>query len=140
MNEAYIVSAVRTPIGKYLGGLSELPAVELGGKRPHLSPLDFPTEESLRPIRALADSLGVEVATIAGYTDFTVGHKSLEVPLVEMQVAYVRDLARMAKALGAKIVRVFTGYFTEPTAYQADWTKCVTALQECAEVASKSPK
>src|SRR5437016_2608205 len=30
MAEAFIVSAVRTPIGKYLGGLSELPAPELG--------------------------------------------------------------------------------------------------------------
>src|SRR5438445_13250176 len=30
MAEAFIVSAVRTPIGKYLGGQSELPAPELG--------------------------------------------------------------------------------------------------------------
>jgi acetyl-CoA C-acetyltransferase len=30
MAEAFILSAVRTPIGKYLGGLSELPAPELG--------------------------------------------------------------------------------------------------------------
>src|SRR5437016_14522011 len=30
MAEAFIVSAVRTPIGRYLGGLSELPAPELG--------------------------------------------------------------------------------------------------------------
>ncbi|MSQ95583.1 MAG: acetyl-CoA C-acyltransferase [Gemmataceae bacterium] len=30
MNDAFIVSAVRTPIGKYLGGLAEAPAQELG--------------------------------------------------------------------------------------------------------------
>src|SRR5438034_9788593 len=30
MAEAFILSAVRTPIGRYLGGLSELPAPELG--------------------------------------------------------------------------------------------------------------
>ena len=30
MDEAFILSAVRTPIGRYLGGLSELPAPELG--------------------------------------------------------------------------------------------------------------
>src|SRR6266481_7381255 len=30
MAEAFILSAVRTPIGKYLGGLSELPAPQLG--------------------------------------------------------------------------------------------------------------
>src|SRR5437773_6431079 len=32
MNDAYLVSAVRTPIGKYLGGLAELSAPELGGR------------------------------------------------------------------------------------------------------------
>ncbi len=32
MNEAYIMSAVRTPIGKYLGGLADIPASELGSR------------------------------------------------------------------------------------------------------------
>jgi len=32
MHDAFIVSAVRTPIGKYLGGLADLPAPELGGR------------------------------------------------------------------------------------------------------------
>lgn len=32
MDTAYIISAVRTPIGKFLGGLAEMPAVELGGR------------------------------------------------------------------------------------------------------------
>jgi acetyl-CoA C-acetyltransferase len=32
MNEAFLVSGVRTPIGKYLGGLSDLSAPELGGR------------------------------------------------------------------------------------------------------------
>jgi len=111
-------------------------AVEIGGKRPHLSPLDYPHDEALASVRDVAESAGVEIATIAAYTDFTVGHRSTEVPLVEMQVAYVRELARMAKALGAKIVRVFSGYFTEPTAHQADWDKCVRALRECADAAA----
>src|SRR5947209_2814703 len=31
MNEALILSAVRTPIGKYLGGLADLSAPQLGG-------------------------------------------------------------------------------------------------------------
>lgn len=111
-------------------------AVEIGAKRPHLSVLDYPHDESLLRIRDAAETAGVEIATIAGYTDFTVGHKSPEVPLVEMQTAYVRELARMAKALGAKIVRVFSGYFTEPNSYQSDWIKCVAALRECADVAA----
>src|SRR5712692_6499956 len=32
MPEAFILSAVRTPIGKYLGGLSKLPAPQLGAR------------------------------------------------------------------------------------------------------------
>ncbi len=32
MNDAFLVAAVRTPIGKYLGGLADLPAPELGGR------------------------------------------------------------------------------------------------------------
>src|ERR1019366_7299653 len=32
MNDAYLVSAVRTPIGKFLGGLADLAAPELGGR------------------------------------------------------------------------------------------------------------
>ena len=32
MTDAYLVSAVRTPIGKYLGGLADLSAPELGGR------------------------------------------------------------------------------------------------------------
>lgn len=112
-------------------------AVELGAKRPHLSPLDYRTEEQLGAVREAATAAGVEIATVAAYTDFTVGHKSPEVPLVEMQVAYVREAARMAKALGAKIVRVFSGYYTEPANYQTDWNRCVSALRESAEVAAE---
>jgi sugar phosphate isomerase/epimerase len=112
------------------------PVVEIGGKRPHLSPLDYTSDESLQPIRDAARQLKIEIATIAGYTDFTSGRQSAEVPFVEMQVRYVADLARIARTLGAKIVRVFSGYFTSPENYQADWTWCVTALRECAAVAA----
>lgn len=112
------------------------PAVEIGGKRPHLSPLDYRDLESLQPLRDAAERLNVEIATIAGYTDFTSGRSSAEVPFVEMQVRYVADLARIARGLDARIVRVFSGYFTGPEHYQADWTRCVAALRECADAAA----
>jgi sugar phosphate isomerase/epimerase len=109
-------------------------AVELMGKRPHLSVVDS-TQEGLASIRQTAEDVNVEIATIAGYTDFTAGKTAAEVPFVEMQVQYVAALARMAKALGAGIVRVFTGYTTDPGSYQADWQKCVAATRECAAAA-----
>ena len=113
------------------------PAVEIGAKRPHLSVLDYPDEESVREVKAMADRLGIEIATLAAYTDFTSGRQAAEVPFVEMQILYVRQLARLAKALGAKIVRVFSGYFTDLADHQSDWQKCVVALRESAAVAAE---
>ncbi len=110
-------------------------AVEIGGKRPHLSVLDYPDEKSLREIRQTAQDCGIEIATIAGYTDFTSGKESSEVPFVEMQVAYVRELSRIARTLGAKIVRVFSGYSRDAAQFTADWNRCVIALRESAAVA-----
>lgn len=113
----------------------DYPAAEIGGKRPHLSPLDF-DDEGLARLRAAARDAGVEIATVAGYTDFTAGRHAAEVPFVEMQLAYVDRLAHMAKALGAKLVRVFTGYSPDAASYQADWDKCVKALAEAAALAA----
>ena len=70
--------------------------------------------ESLASIRDAAQSAGVEIATIAAYTDFAAGRETPEIPQTEMQLAYVCQLAQLANWLGAKIVRVFSGYFTTP--------------------------
>jgi sugar phosphate isomerase/epimerase len=110
-------------------------AVEISGKRPHLSPLDT-DEQTLSELKAAAQTAGVEIATIAGYTDFTAGRTTPEVPYVELQLAYVDRLASMAQALGAKIVRIFSGYSPDAAHYQADWDKCVNALREAASLAA----
>src|SRR5207248_222591 len=62
------------------------PAVEVAGKRPHLSPLDYPNGESVAPLREAARAAGARVVTVAGYTDFTAGRHAAEVPFVEMQL------------------------------------------------------
>ncbi|RKY66331.1 MAG: sugar phosphate isomerase/epimerase, partial [Candidatus Latescibacterota bacterium] len=62
-------------------------AVELMGKRPHLSLLDT-DEAALDKIKTCASAHQVEIATIAGYTNFTGGKSASEVPFVEMQIAY----------------------------------------------------
>lgn len=111
-------------------------AVELMGKRPHLSILDC-DDAQLDDLARTAKEAGVEIATIAGYTDFTAGKSAAEVPFVEMQVAYVDALASMASRLGAKIVRVFTGYSTDPNAYREDWDKCIAAIRQCADAAQE---
>lgn len=111
------------------------PAVELMGKRPHLSVLEVDDRQADQ-LRHSAEQAGVEIATIAAYTNFTLA-QGTELPVVEIQVAYVRQLARLAQRLGAKILRVFTGYTTEPEAYARDWDVCVRAIRECAQVAGE---
>ena len=110
------------------------PAVELMGKRPHLSVLDYGPNE-LAELWSVAQSAGLEVATIAAYTDFTLA-SGTETPAVEVQVAYVRRLAEMAHRLGARIVRIFTGYTTQAEGYQRDWDTCVGAVRQCAQAAA----
>ena len=112
------------------------PAVEIMAKRPHLSVLDFDTDR-LERLAQVASKNGIEIATVAGYTDFTSGARNAEVPFVEMQLLYIRRLAEMANKLGAKIVRVFTGYATDDAAYHGDWEKCVKALREGAALAQE---
>ena len=111
-------------------------AVEIAAKRPHLSVLDYHDDDSLEALRKTAKESGLEIATIAGYTDFAAGRQAPEVPFVEMQIQYVAELARMAAALGAKIVRVFSGYSPDVKTYLADWKQTVIALRESAAVAA----
>jgi sugar phosphate isomerase/epimerase len=110
------------------------PAVELMGKRPHLSVLDT-DPRTIEVLRDAAATAGVEIATIAGYTNFTLG-RDTETPAVEIQVAYVRQLARLAQQLGARVVRIFTGYLVDCDGFQRDWEICVRAVRECAAAAA----
>ena len=94
----------------FIGKAAQLgyPSVELMAKRPHLSVLDM-DESRIATIKKAALDNNIEIATIAGYTDFTAGITAAEVPFVEMQVLYIKSLASIAQQLGAKIIRVFYG-------------------------------
>jgi len=111
------------------------PAVEIMGKRPHLSILDY-TLEDVRALKTQIDDLGLDAASVAAYTNFTGGLESREVPFVEMQLAYVKQLAQFAEILGAKLIRVFTGYFTDALSYVDQWNMCVEAIREASEIAA----
>lgn len=109
-------------------------AVELMGKRPHLSVLDA-DDRMVQELRDAAAAAGVQIATIAGYTNFTLG-RDTEFPSVEVQTAYVRQLAQLARRLDARIVRIFTGYLTQRDGFQSDWELCVRAVRQCAAAAA----
>ena len=111
------------------------PAVELMGKRPHLSPLDAHPDRLAR-LRDRAAEKGVEIATIAAYNDFTAGGPSAMIPSVEIQLTYLRALVQCAQALDAKILRIFTGFATGDIRHLADWNACITAVREAADIAA----
>ncbi len=108
--------------------------VMIAGKRPHLSPLDA-TPERLGEVQAALAATGLSCPVIAGYTDFS-GTGPPMVPVVEMQIAYVEALARMAAALGARYVRVFTGYERDQEPLIHTWERVIASLQESCDRAA----
>jgi sugar phosphate isomerase/epimerase len=109
-------------------------AVMLAGKRPHLSPLDYPPDR-VAELKAVLDGLGVSCPVVAAYTDFA-GMPAVEVPATELQIAYVESLCRIGRGLGASIVRVFTAYETDSQSVGAIWSRVVGALREACDRAA----
>jgi len=109
-------------------------SVMLAGKRPHFSPLDI-GEEALAAVRATLRSQNITCDIIAGYTDLS-PTAAAEVPYQEMQIAYVESLARMAAAVGASVVRIFTAYETDSQSPHALWQDAVNRLREMCDRAA----
>jgi sugar phosphate isomerase/epimerase len=103
-------------------------SVMLAGKRPHLSPLDA-TPERLKQIQAVLRAAGVSCDVIAGYTNLASG-AAAEVPVAEMQIAYVESLCRIAAVLGAGVVRIFTAYETGDRDPGTLWRRVVFIVRE----------
>jgi len=113
-------------------------SVMIAGKRPHLSPLDA-TPDRLKTLQETLAEARVRCSVIAAYTNLAqpVGAGG-EVPLVEMQIAYVAALARMAAQLGAPVVRIFTAYEIDHVDPQLQWQRCVAAIREMCDRAAES--
>jgi sugar phosphate isomerase/epimerase len=109
-------------------------SVMLMGKRPHLSPTDS-DDAALEALANCLDEHRVKCAALAGYTDFA-PQRAAEVPFAEMQFAYVGALCRIASALDAQIVRIFTAYDVEGTSLTAAWNHVAACLRECADRAA----
>ncbi len=110
--------------------------VMLGGKRPHLSPLDWDDAARAR-LRKQLKAAGLRHNVVAGYNNFTADLEHAEVPMREIQVAYITDLARLARDIGAEKVRIFTGYHHPAAPYSRQWSLIVDCLKECAERAAE---
>jgi sugar phosphate isomerase/epimerase len=87
-------------------------------------------------LRARLSELKLEVACLAGYTDFCAGADRPDVPLREIQVLHVRELCRLAHDLGCPLVRAFTGFDHPGSTFEQRWGWCVASLKECARLAA----
>jgi sugar phosphate isomerase/epimerase len=110
-------------------------AVELGygsvalvAKRPHVSPLDY-DEGARRKLRGRLEELGLELAAVMGYSDFTAGLDHPGIPSAEMNAAYAGTLAKLTADLGASRLRIFTGYCRPGVSYDAQYNEVVKGLR-----------
>ena len=118
-------------------------AVELGyrsialvAKRPHVSPLDY-DEAARRKLRTRIEELGLELAAMMGYSDFTAGLEHPGIPSAEMNAAYVGAVAKLAADLGTKRVRIFTGYSKPQLGYDTQYGEVVKGIRLAAREASR---
>jgi sugar phosphate isomerase/epimerase len=109
--------------------------VLLMAKRPHVSVLDYGASECGRLREKLA-ARGLGTVVLAGYTNFTADLEHGDIPHREMQIQHVTELARIARDLGGKLVRIFTGYEHPSATYAAQWKILVDTLRECSRRAA----
>jgi sugar phosphate isomerase/epimerase len=89
----------------------------------------------LATIRASLEQHSISCGVVAGYTDLS-PTSAAEVPYFEMQIAYVEALARLASALGAPVVRVFTAYEVAGHNPHSVWSGVVQILREMCDRAA----
>lgn len=128
----------RLTVDEFLSKAKELgyDGVMLMAKRPHVSPLDYDAE-ARKALKQRIDELGLELVCLAGYTDFTAGSDKVGIPNVEIQAAYVGELAKMARDLGTDTLRIFTGYERPDIAYDKQYAMVLEGLRLAGREAAK---
>jgi sugar phosphate isomerase/epimerase len=111
-------------------------AVALVAKRPHVSPLDYTVEDRKNLKKKISD-LGLELAYLAGYTDFTAGVDKPGIPHTEIQALYVGEVAKLARDLGTNMVRIFTGYERPGIPFDKQYALVVEGLKLSGKEAAK---
>jgi sugar phosphate isomerase/epimerase len=110
--------------------------VMLMAKRPHVSPLDYDAA-ARKALRGKIESLGLELVCLAGYTDFTAGVDKAGIPNVEIQAAYVGELAKLARDLGTDMVRIFTGYERPDVPFDKQYAMVMQGLKLAGQKAAE---
>lgn len=128
----------RLSLDDFLDRAAELgfPGVMLMAKRPHLSVLDYDSD-ACALLRDRMEANGLRCHVLAGYNNFSADLEHGDIPHREIQIQYVSDLARMARDLGASVVRIFTSYEHPSIAYAHLFQLNVEAIRECARRAAQ---
>jgi sugar phosphate isomerase/epimerase len=111
-------------------------SIALVAKRPHVSPLDY-DDAARRALRARIEQLGLELAAMMGYSDFTAGLDHPGIPSAEMNAAYIGVLAKLTADLGAARLRIFTGYQRPNVSYDAQYNEIVKGLRMAGNEAAR---
>lgn len=106
--------------------------VMLMAKRPHVSVLDYGTAERAA-LRRLLEECGLKHVCLAGYNNLTADMEHGEVPMREINVSYLMELAGLAQDIGAQTVRIFTGYENPAADYGRQWRLIVDTLREAGD-------
>ena len=128
----------RLDVDSFLSKAVELgyKSVALVAKQPHVSPLAYDAS-ARRALRSRIEELGLELAALMGYTDFTAGIEKPGIPCAEMNAAYVSVLSQLAADLGTTRLRIFTGYERDGVAYDVQYTELVKGLRLAAREAAR---
>ena len=110
--------------------------VALVAKRPHVSPHDY-DQAARKRLKHRIEELGLKLVYLAGYTDFTAGVDKPGIPHLEIQALYVGEVARLAKDLGTKMVRIFTGYERSGVPFDTQYGMVVEGLRMAGKEAAK---
>lgn len=103
--------------------------IELMAKRPHASPLDLSDSDRKR-VREYVAAKGLVLPCIAGYQDFSDDHLHLDMPKGEKELLYLRESIRIARDLGAKILRIYSSFLYPDIQRSLLWKQCVKYLKE----------
>ncbi|EON79246.1 hypothetical protein ADIS_0251 [Lunatimonas lonarensis] len=110
--------------------------VMLMAKAPHLSILEY-DKDARRRLKARIAELGLTLVGLAGYSDFTAGIDKPGIPHLEIQAAYIGQMAELASDLGTKMIRIFTGYERPGIPYDRQYAMVVEGITLAGKEAQK---
>ncbi|MCC5938245.1 MAG: TIM barrel protein [Lunatimonas sp.] len=110
--------------------------VMLMAKAPHLSILEY-DKDARRKLKARIAELGLTLVGLAGYSDFTAGIDKPGIPHLEIQAAYIGQMAELANDLGTKMIRIFTGYERPGIPYDRQYAMVVEGITLAGKEAQK---